>query len=340
MIGKNIRYYRLMRHMSQEELAHSIGLNKMAISNYEMEKRTPDLATLRKIADAFHVSISRLTASCGEELTIQHGAFRKHSNISQKLQEVILGSIDRYLDRLFQVVFLLGDMVLAPAPKIERIPAGNPESAGQALRRVLGLPANGPVGNITDILENQGYIICPIQLEDRSFSGNSGMVNGRPYIAVNTTMPAERQRFTLIHELVHLVFSLESDVQERIVDSITGAFLLPESDIMRELGPKRSDIRSDLRYIQGEYKISVFSAAVRAHQTGIISQDVYTKTAKWISSQGLRLDERSGIEPEQSRLLEQMTVRAVSEGEITLSKAAELLERPIFEVRSLCYGGV
>lgn len=340
MISKNIRYYRLMSRMSQEKLAQSIGLNKMAVSNYETGKRTPDLATLRKIADALHVSISRLTASCGETLVIQHGAFRKHSNISQQVQGIILDSIDRYLDRLFQVVSLLDDTVLAPAPQIERIPAKNPESAGQALRQVLGLPVNGPVGNITDILENHGYIICPVHSEARSFSGNSGKVNGRPYIAINTNMPAERQRFTLIHELVHLVFALESNDQEREANAIAGSFLLPENDIRRELGPKRSTIRGELRYLQQEYSISMLSATMRARQTGIISQEVYTETVKWISSQGLRLDERSGIEPEQSHLLEQITVRAVSEGEITLSKAAELLERPLFEVRSLCYGGV
>ncbi|HIS92139.1 MAG TPA: helix-turn-helix transcriptional regulator [Candidatus Alectryocaccomicrobium excrementavium] len=32
MIGKNIKYYRLMRGMSQEALAQQIGLNKMAVA--------------------------------------------------------------------------------------------------------------------------------------------------------------------------------------------------------------------------------------------------------------------------------------------------------------------
>ena len=60
MIGKNIKYYRLMRGISQEALAQQIGLNKMAVSNYEMGKRTPDLATIRKIADALQVTIGKL----------------------------------------------------------------------------------------------------------------------------------------------------------------------------------------------------------------------------------------------------------------------------------------
>ena len=82
MIGKNIKYYRLMRGISQEALAQQIGLNKMAVSNYEMGKRTPDLATIRKIADALQVTIGKLTVNYGKELVIEHGAFRKHSIIS------------------------------------------------------------------------------------------------------------------------------------------------------------------------------------------------------------------------------------------------------------------
>ena len=143
---------------------------------------------------------------------------------------------------------------------------------------ILGLSSNGPVGNITDILENCRFIICPMDYDERDFSGISGMVNGRPFIAVNTSMPAERQRFTLIHELAHLVFSFrEEQNEERMVDGIAGAFLLPSEDILRELGPKRSDIRGDLRYIQREYGISMAATLMRARQVNIITKAVYEK---------------------------------------------------------------
>ncbi|MDD3058437.1 MAG: XRE family transcriptional regulator, partial [Sphaerochaeta sp.] len=318
-----------------------IGLNKMAVSNYEMGKRTPDIATVRKLAEALNVPMARLLANDGENLAIAHGAFRKHACITKAMQEMILGNADRYLARLFSLVSVFGDAALAPIPVIEHVHATDYEAAGQYLREILGLPSSGPIGNITDILENKGYIICPIGIDDRHFSGNSGTVNGRPYIAVNTTMPAERQRFTLIHELAHLVFSFHDDQdEEHMVDGIAGAFLLPESDIKRELGPKRRDIRGDLRLIQKEYDVSMASIIMRAYQTGIITKSTYEITLKWMNAQGLRKNEKSGILPEESHLLEQLTLRAVAEEEITVSKAAELLEKPFTEVRELCYGGV
>lgn len=341
MVDKNLKYYRLMNDLSQEALAQQVGLNKMAISNYENGKRIPDVATMRKLANALNIPMARLVSSDGQNLEIHHGAFRKQSKIGKAIQDLILGCIDRYLARLFNVISVFGEAVLAPVPDINRVKVTNYEEAGLHLRKVLGLPESGPIGNITDILENKGYIICPIDVQENRFSGNSGTVNGRPYIAVNINMPAERQRFTLIHELAHLAFAFDEDQdEERWVDKITGAFLFPESDIKRELGPKRSNIIGDLRQIQREYNVSMASIAIRARQTDIIGEATYENTQKWISANGFRKNEQSGIQPEESHLLEQLTLRAVAEEEITLSRAAELLEKPFIEVRELCFGGV
>ena len=82
------------------------------------------------------------------------------------------------------------------------------------------------------------------------------------------------------------------------------------------------------------------SVVMRAYQTGVIGKSTCESLQKWMSKQGYRKDEKSGIQPEESHLLERLTVRAVAEEEITVSKAAELLERSVTEVRELCYGGV
>ena len=341
MIGKNIKFYRLLKGISQEDLAQQIGLNKMAVSNYEMDKRNPEMAIIQKIAEALDVSLSALLSQQDQQLVIEHGAFRKQSSIKKGTQDLIFGKLDRYLGRLFNVVSILGETVLAPSPSIERKRMMNCEEAGQYLRKLLCLPSNGPIGNITDILENNGYIICPVEMDERGFSGNSGMVNNRPYIAVNTTMPAERQRFTLIHELAHLVFIFNDDEDdEKLVDGIAGAFLLPEQDIRRELGPKRNSIISDLRIIQKEYGVSMSSIVVRAHQTGILNKTHYEMTMKWLNKNGLLHNASSNMDPEKTHLLEQLTLRAASEEEISISKAAELLDSPFWEVRQLCFGGV
>lgn len=89
-----------------------------------------------------------------------------------------------------------------------------------------------------------------------------------------------------------------------------------------------------------EYNVSMALIVMRAYQTNIITHATYELTMKWMNANGLRRDEHSGIEPERTRLLEQLTLRAVSEEEIGISKAAELLEKPFEDVRKLCYGGI
>ena len=341
MIGKNIRYYRQMKKMSQAELARRLNVARMTVSHYENGERTPDYDTMQRLAVVLEVPLAALSVTYGAIPQIEHGAFRAQKSMTRDEQEYILTCADRYLSRLFQVVSFLGDAALTAAPILQRVAVQTPEQAAAHLRTLLGLPMTGPVGNITDMLENKGFIVCPVDVPESKFSGNSGYANGRPYITVNTTMPAERQRFTLIHELAHLVFVFEEGQdEEKLVDQIAGAFLLPAEDILRELGPRRTSIISDLRLVQREYGIAMQTVAIRARQTGIISQDVYTQTQKWFSAKGYRKNEQSGLIPEDNHLLEQLTIRAVAEDEISVAKAAELLQVPLVQARKLCFGGV
>lgn len=60
MVGKNIQKLRKNYEWTQEELATKLGISPGAISNYEREKREPDIAMLIKMADTFNVSIDEL----------------------------------------------------------------------------------------------------------------------------------------------------------------------------------------------------------------------------------------------------------------------------------------
>ena len=51
-IGEKIRSFRVMRHLTQKQLAENCGLSESAIRNYELGNRYPDEDTLMDIADA------------------------------------------------------------------------------------------------------------------------------------------------------------------------------------------------------------------------------------------------------------------------------------------------
>ncbi|MCU6794210.1 MULTISPECIES: helix-turn-helix domain-containing protein [Paenibacillus] len=58
--GHRIASLRDERHLTQEELAHKVGITRSALSHYENSRREPDYDTIQKIADFFSVSIDYL----------------------------------------------------------------------------------------------------------------------------------------------------------------------------------------------------------------------------------------------------------------------------------------
>lgn len=337
MIGGNLKYYRQLAGLSQEKLAGMVGITKMAISNYENNKRDADSDTVIKLAEALNIKAAVLLMNPKGSAVITHAEFRKKSGMNLSSIDMVFEKIDRYLGRFHTILRILGDAVLPNASAIEKISFTDIETSGLMMREFLSLSSAGPVGNIVDALENRGIIVCQVGFDDDHFSGINGTLNGRPYIAINKEMPPERQRFTLIHELTHILFAFPDGInEEKTVDGITGAFLFPKNDVVRELGYSRTNIRGELRSLQREYGISMQSILIRARQAGCITNTVYEEHQKWISRNGLRKNEKSGLIPENSTLFETLVIRAVSEKMINLTRASELMELPYKRVRQLC----
>ena len=58
--GEKLRKLRLLRKLTQKELAHMSGLTDSAIRNYELGYRSPDEEQLRKIAESLQCDVSAL----------------------------------------------------------------------------------------------------------------------------------------------------------------------------------------------------------------------------------------------------------------------------------------
>ena len=65
-IGRNIRSIRLKESMTQQQLADACSLSKGMISKLENGAVVPALATLQKIATAFHVKVANLIETANQ----------------------------------------------------------------------------------------------------------------------------------------------------------------------------------------------------------------------------------------------------------------------------------
>ena len=62
-IGENIKKYREMRGLSQEQLADMVGKTRSAISQYESGKIIPRMGAVEDLADALGVKKSEITST-------------------------------------------------------------------------------------------------------------------------------------------------------------------------------------------------------------------------------------------------------------------------------------
>ena len=56
-ISQNLRVFRVMRKITQAELAKKIGTSQNAVSSWETGETTPKIHILQRICDEYHVPI-------------------------------------------------------------------------------------------------------------------------------------------------------------------------------------------------------------------------------------------------------------------------------------------
>ena len=71
MFGQRIVELRKEQGLTQTEFAKTIGISRSALSLYEIEKREPDLKTLKKMASLFGVSVDYLLGRADDHNDIE-----------------------------------------------------------------------------------------------------------------------------------------------------------------------------------------------------------------------------------------------------------------------------
>ncbi len=342
MFSRNLKYYRLKNGLSKKELAEKAGVSAMSITYYESGDRKPGMETMKTLADALNIRVSDFLAVNSQNITFSHGEFRKNASLSNYKQAYIRESAEEYFNRFMTVVDILGGNILPDAPACRALAfSGDTEKDASALRKHLNFSPEGPVDDLIGKLENRGVLVCECDIDSPKFSGMNGFVNGRPYIVFNPHMTAERNRSTIAHELAHLMFVWPENTDETEVEktatAISGAFLFPKADAIRELGFHRSSISGDMLMTAAKYGISMMLLAKRAEICHIISKarakDFYIRA----SAYGWRTAEPSRIASERPTLFQQLVYRAVNEDEISAQRGAELLKTSYDHVMARCH---
>jgi Zn-dependent peptidase ImmA (M78 family) len=205
------------------------------------------------------------------------------------------------------------------------------ERAAEAMRRAWEL-GQDPILDMVDALEQGGIwvFLLPVDAEGR-MNGICALADDVPVVAVAETWPGDRQRFTLAHELGHLVLEGRLDPslgldEEKACHQFAGAFILPQAALVRELGLTRRRLEwRELAALKVQFGLSMAACLLRARAVGILSEDAFSRLFAVFSKQGWRKAEPVSIGKEQAHAFEQLVFHALAEGLVGEAKAAELL---------------
>jgi Zn-dependent peptidase ImmA (M78 family) len=204
------------------------------------------------------------------------------------------------------------------------------EQAAIALRDAwqVGL---APIANLVALLEERGLRVGTLSgfevFDGCAFEVEIGN-HCQPVLVYAENSPGDRQRFSIAHELGHLMLRVEGNLnEEKVANRFAGAFLAPEPSVMRELAEMGSTITlSELAYLKRKYGMSMQAWVRRLRELNIISKEKAGSVFKAFRERGWHETEPGEPYPaELPRRFESLVLAAYEEEIITTSRASELL---------------
>jgi Zn-dependent peptidase ImmA (M78 family)/DNA-binding XRE family transcriptional regulator len=320
-----------MQGLSLRALANRVGLSHEMIHRYEQGKATPDGATLIKIADALERNLDYFfrPALVGEIKP----AFRLKRKLPARQRAAILAQVQDWLER-----YILIEEILKLETRFE-MPEGFPypvrqiedvEHAAVALRNTWQLGLD-PIANLTELVEERGLRVGMLSgfeaFDGCAFEVEIGS-HRQPVLVYAEGCPGDRQRFSIAHELGHLMLRLESDLdEEKIANRFAGAFLAPKPSVFREIAEMGSLLTlSELMRLKQKYGMSLQAWIHRLRELQLISKESASRAFKLFRERGwLKTEPGTPYPAESPRRFLSLVLAAYEEEAITTSRASALL---------------
>ena len=224
------------------------------------------------------------------------------------------------MSTLVELMERLAEDVIRPQPGL----APSEQVVGSAVRitrAILGYSSHEPLGNLTRRLEKAGVSIAKADLKRDAVFGYSIWLNGatqRPFVALSHFQTPYRMRWTLAHEVGHLVLGHEFRAidplqAEREADQFAGSLLVPPEPFMDDLLGGVN--LSSLAHLKLKYGVSIAALVRRAYDLGLVDHSRYESLNVQISQKGWRKSEPGDEQApyEEPILLRQLAERKYGE---------------------------
>ena len=274
------------REFTQAELARKLNIGQGTLSKYETGLLAPPEDILQLISEVLQFPVSFFLQP--ESLYgFPPFHFRKRKKLGTKALNRIIAEMNicRMHVKQLCVSYERSDSGLIPEVDSDQYRSfsrrSSVEDIAQHVREAWGVP-NGPVENMVALIERNGGIVVPCAFGTDLLDAMSQRVDGMPVLFfVNRSAPSDRVRYTLAHELGHMVLHTlafkDDETMEDEADAFAGAFLLPSDEFTPQL--RRFDL-AHLANLKAYWKVSMAAIAMRAGRLNLITP--HQKKMFWI----------------------------------------------------------
>lgn len=333
VLPKRLRRARLAEGLTQEELAEELDMSPSQVGRYERGEADPDSSYLIDLSEALGLKTEALMRPRFVE--VRQPDFRKKSRLRAKEEKAVLAQVGEWIERYLDLEELLQQKTDVDAVQLPVQTFGDVEQAAIDVRQAWGLGLD-PIDNVTEVFEDRGIRVCPVEA-DEDFDALAFWVGeDKPVIAFREGVPGDRQRFSMAHELGHIVLEPSGMDPEDAANRFAGAFLVPRPRVVDELGRERDSLNPhELHLLKHKYGLSMSAWVYRASDVGVLSQEGTQRMWKLFSRRGWREEEPGELfEPEEPTRMKRLVLRGLQEETLSPDRAAELVGMSLSEFQS------
>jgi len=301
-----IQLARESRGLNRTELAAKIGVTQPHISQLETAQRAPSTEVMQAICAALEYPLEFFTQPDGVVgLGLSVFFYRKRAATSVTDIRRLEAEVNA---RRLHLKRLLDEVNIATPKSIEFLDidehAGDAGKIAALVRASWQLPV-GPVRNLIQTIEKAGGVVFKFPFGTSDIDAVSQWpTNMPPLFFINSTAPADRVRFSLAHELGHIVMhQAASETMEDEANKFAAELLMPAREIASELDGLNLARAASLK---PHWRVSMAALIRRARDVGRISTLDYQRLMRRLSATGQRKRECVDIPGEEPLVLGQI----------------------------------
>lgn len=276
-----LRVARQRLGFSQGEAAEKLSTPQVTLSRYENAVSIPTDEFVVKAATVYDMPISffRQTDNVFGAPVSVHPMWRKKTDVTVREIDRILAEMNI---RVMHIRRMLDAVEYSPQMNIPRLDLDDYDGDIERITSIVRahwLMPSGPFENLTAAVERAGAIVIHSAMGGSTVSGVTVNVPGLlPIIILNQDQPADRMRFTLAHELGHIVMHrFPSPDMETEANNFASALLMPRSEIAIATRGGKLDM-ARLAALKPEWRVSMQAILYRAQSLGFIEK----QKAAWL----------------------------------------------------------